>query len=205
MGKHHVWSREDLTGRLFGRLNVIEKLHINNRTKWRCRCICGKEVLRTANALTNKRHAVKSCGCYIKEYRKTLGPSRRAASPQEGGANAIFRQYQINAEKKGLAFELTKERWLRLTQLPCVYCGALKSNRHKANKKCNYTQDFTYNGIDRVDSAKGYIESNCVSCCGTCNLAKRHMPVKEFLDWVDRIFKYQHQGESWVRLTYTAR
>ena len=53
------------------------------------------------------------------------------------------------------------------------------------------TGDIYWNGIDRVDSSLGYINENCVSCCRTCNYAKLEMNIKDFLDWVQRISKYQ--------------
>lgn len=60
----------DLTGRKFGRLEVIEYAGKNHRNEavWRCKCDCGKivdvrsEPLRTGHT--------KSCGCYRSELDK---------------------------------------------------------------------------------------------------------------------------------------
>ena len=43
---------------------------------------------------------------------------------------------------------------------------------------------YTYNGMDRVDNAKGYVLGNVVPCCHTCNFAKRGMATNEFVAWV---------------------
>lgn len=60
-------KREDLTGRTFGSLTVIEYAgtHITSggqrKGLWRCRCICGKEITTVAQRL--KRGETTSCGC----------------------------------------------------------------------------------------------------------------------------------------------
>jgi 5-methylcytosine-specific restriction endonuclease McrA len=53
--------------------------------------------------------------------------------------------------------------------------------------------DCHYSGIDRKDSSKGYILSNVVSCCFTCNKAKGTMSEKEFLEWIDRIIAFRER------------
>lgn len=39
------------------------------------------------------------------------------------------------------------------------------------------------NGIDRVDSSKGYTVENSVACCKYCNTAKNTMTESEFYTW----------------------
>jgi hypothetical protein len=65
----------------------------------------------------------------------------------------------------------------------CTYCGT-KPSRYLRQYK------IPYNGIDRIDSNIGYTKSNCVSCCSECNLAKRTMSVKQFMNWLDRIARF---------------
>ena len=58
---------EDLTGRKFGRLTVIEFSGVTNdrRTKWKCICDCGNEKVIIGKNLKNGN--TKSCGCLHKE------------------------------------------------------------------------------------------------------------------------------------------
>ena len=49
---------------------------------------------------------------------------------------------------------------------------------------------YTYNGIDRIDNALGYVIGNVTSCCGTCNKAKATMGRIDFLDWVRRVYRW---------------
>lgn len=53
----------DLTGRRFGRLEVVDRAQNRNKhVYWRCRCDCGKDVEVRGDALT--RGPTVSCGCY---------------------------------------------------------------------------------------------------------------------------------------------
>lgn len=57
----------DLTGRRFGRLEVLALSHINEhrRKMWRCRCDCGAERVVASHHLTEGTST--SCGCYARE------------------------------------------------------------------------------------------------------------------------------------------
>jgi hypothetical protein len=55
----------DLTGRIFGRLKVLNFVNSEKYTKWRCVCECSNELTVLANNL--KRGTTKSCGCLQKE------------------------------------------------------------------------------------------------------------------------------------------
>lgn len=62
--------REDLTGRIFGRLTVIERCDYSMcGTIWRCRCACGNEAEVKATRL--RAGTTKSCGCL--KYKKSKG------------------------------------------------------------------------------------------------------------------------------------
>lgn len=82
-----------------------------------------------------------------------------------------FKQYQRGAKIRGLAWELTKERFDELTLSNCVYCNAPPVPR---------------NGLDRKNNSIGYTDTNSVPCCKICNFAKRTMPYADFLQWLDR-------------------
>lgn len=46
------------------------------------------------------------------------------------------------------------------------------------------------NGIDRIDSSKGYNKENCVPCCFLCNKMKSNLYYKDFLHHIGKIYKY---------------
>ena len=43
------------------------------------------------------------------------------------------------------------------------------------------------NGIDRIDSSKGYVFDNCVPCCKHCNIMKMTMTIDEFINKIKKI------------------
>lgn len=85
--------------------------------------------------------------------------------------NGRFNNLKGGARKRNLSFEITMDDYVEITVSPCVYCSEITNNR----------------GIDRVDNNIGYIKSNCASCCHRCNMMKREMSVKDFLNQIQKI------------------
>jgi hypothetical protein len=89
-----------------------------------------------------------------------------------------YNTYKNNAvDNRKLRFDLTKTQFTALHALPCYLCGIKPSDTHK-------------NGIDRVDSSKGYTIYNCKTCCTHCNLMKKTLDLSVFLDQCRRISSY---------------
>lgn len=101
-------------------------------------------------------------------HKTPYGRRYRAEHPEI----AAWSFYRVNAKKRGLIFDLSKDDFNRLLLAPCEYCGALSN---------------PIGGIDRVDNGVGYIAGNIVPCCTVCNLAKRNQTKEEFLDWAMRV------------------
>lgn len=59
---------KDFTGKRFGSLVAIERLpkYKQNKTYYKCRCDCGKEIIVNGGQLSSKN--TKSCGCSQKKY-----------------------------------------------------------------------------------------------------------------------------------------
>lgn len=104
---------------------------------------------------------------------------------KEASINAIFRSYQRAAKIRNYNFELTKIKFLEIINKNCHYCNAYPSNKARNQ---NNTGNYYYNGIDRVDNSKGYIEENVVPCCINCNRAKSDMHYENFLKWIKNIY-----------------
>lgn len=186
----------DLVGLRFGRLLVLEDS--GERTscggvKYRCLCDCGNHSITARSELINGR--ATSCGCYriekIRESRKNLKgkpchPKRKYETNEERYANYVFRHIRQRAKTDNISFSLESKQVEKLIQSKCYYCNAEKTNKFKYPR---FSEDYVYNynGIDRIDSAKGYEEGNVVPCCKWCNQAKSTMSQKDFYDWVQRI------------------
>lgn len=175
-------KRLELTGQKFGRLTVIKFSHINKskNTCWLCKCRCGKETIVRGYSL--KYGDTKSCGCLKKEfYEKHRLPKGIAAR------NDVIYAHKNRAKQKNLEQALTDEQIIALHKENCHYCGVPPSN---ILFPLNYNGSYTYSGIDRVDSNKGYTIDNVVSCCIDCNRAKNDLTYDEFSDLIKRIHSH---------------
>ena len=173
----------DITNQRFGRLLAIE-IHSVSRGRmvlWKCLCDCGNTLVTRGSSLRGGR--TKSCGCLAKE---SIGKRKpRKKSPFSSSFYKLYDVYRRAANRRELPFNLSEETLYRLTQDNCKYCGAEPQNRITA---ATYDNVFIYNGVDRVDNNKGYIEDNCVSCCKRCNIAKASMTIEEFDTWLTNIY-----------------
>lgn len=176
----------DITGQKFNRLLVLE--FIGTRTPkgafWKCKCDCGNVVeIRGGNL---KNNHTKSCGCIRTERLVKLGKSHRKKKG-ESNFNSLLYGYKRLAKKRNIEFALTELEFRSLTQKYCHYCGSPPNQIHDAGGRYGA---YIYNGIDRVDNFRGYVLGNCVACCGTCNVAKGTMTLKEFLHWIEKAYCY---------------
>ena len=172
--------RKDLTGKIFGKLTVLNYSHTHKspsgqgHAMWHVSCDCGIQKVVSGGNLIN---GVKSCGCLKKE-----GLNKKPAG--EASFNARYGTYRHSAKKRGFEFSLTKDEFKSIVSKPCQYCGQQPSNFHQA---ANCNGSFVGNGVDRVDSSKGYLMENCVACCEVCNKMKLDYPVGTFLAHVEKI------------------
>jgi hypothetical protein len=104
------------------------------------------------------------------------------------GIAAKVRSLKKTAVGRKLCWTLSDEQAVKLVSGPCHYCGMPTRNLAPGDR---VAETFRINGIDRVDSLRGYEHDNCVSCCGQCNIAKFTYSRDVFLEWVRRVATYQ--------------
>jgi hypothetical protein len=83
--------------------------------------------------------------------------------------NPIYSKYKSSANARKLEFKINETIFTLITNKPCYLCGKLNTEYHQ-------------NGLDRINSSVGYLESNVYSCCGNCNYMKNNYIYKEFMD-----------------------
>lgn len=105
----------------------------------------------------------------------------------EAAFNQLYGIYKHNAKRKNRAFILSKDVAKQLFVANCHYCGIQPRSCYRDKNGST----FSYNGIDRVDNAEGYIDGNMVTACGDCNMAKRSMSKDQFIEWAQRITSFQ--------------
>lgn len=91
----------------------------------------------------------------------------------------FWRNVQRGALERNMLITLSFEDYIKLVLQPCYYCG--------------FQSEYKVNGIDRLDNNKGYIQTNCVSCCKVCNLMKHTSHPQAFIDKVNAILNYYTQ------------
>lgn len=177
----------DLTNQRFGRLVAVRYLRTTGNGKcrwWLCSCDCGKAHEASATSLV--RGSTSSCGC----YRDSLRPAQQAKARQTKlakatGYSSVLGSYKANAKLRGREWSISDQEACSLFASNCFYCGVAPFQHLKRDIR-------RYNGIDRVDSTKGYVPGNVVSACGICNKAKNNMSAYDFLTWAQRV-------SSWSR------
>jgi hypothetical protein len=175
-------KRIDLCGKKFGLLSVVSFSHSHvlpsgqKRAMWNVVCDCG-----SSNVISSSNLKVTtSCGCLKKEglNKKPFGIA---------SFNAKYSQYVNSAKKRGFIFDLSKDQFRKIIEQPCFYCGQEKFTKTQ-QKNCNGY--FESNGVDRIDSNKGYLLDNCVPCCSVCNKMKLDLSVDKFYEHIEKILQH---------------
>ena len=128
---------------------------------------------RNASKPTGWEVHCKGCGraarrkSHFKHHEKNL---ERLKSPQ-----ARFQQIRNGARQRDLDWELSFEDVEGFWDQPCHYCG----------------DEIDTVGLDRVDNSQGYVLSNVVPCCGTCNIMRGSLTVE---DWFAHMKKVIHRA-----------
>lgn len=176
-------ERKDITGLRFGRLIVIE--HIEGKL-WKSLCDCGNIKISNRDRLCQGQ--LKSCGCIVKENAIIRYKLQAIKNRKEFGYASSKKTYSTRkrgAKTRGIYFDITFEQFLKISSQNCYYCNI------EPKQCCKYENtfgDYYYNGMDRVDSSKGYTIDNVVTCCWNCNKAKSSLSQMDFLNLVENIY-----------------
>lgn len=156
---------------------VERRTNGGNHICWQCRCDCGK--IKIINGASLRAGATKSCGCFHKEVIEN--GHTRLYTNEERAFLSVFYNYRSRAKKLNIPFAITKCGFKHLVLQECFYCGKTPQIRDKKLGK------VICNGIDRLDSSKGYVPGNMVPCCKDCNTMKMDMSLTQFLEKINVI------------------
>ena len=185
-------NMKDETGNRYGRLIVLKRVENDRFGKchWLCHCDCGDMC--TIGGANLRSGTTKSCGCLKRESMIKYNKTWRLHNGQ-AAFNQLYLRYERGAKTRGLRFDLTKEDLSFLTQMNCYYCG---TEPFQIIRGPTFNGSYTYNGIDRIDNARGYAMNNVVSCCGLCNRMKGTLKPIEFLEHIIKIYKYKKERKN---------
>lgn len=159
-------ANPDLSGKRIGRILIIEKSGngIGSDTNWVAQCDCGTKLILNQKRINAGKSSTRSCGCTSIEFLR----KNKHKGPGVSAINQLFERYKLDAKNREISFSLTKEEFIKITNLDCYYCGIVPQ------QKCTHKWGtfYYYNGIDRVDNSKGYDIDNCTPCCKGCNTKK---------------------------------
>lgn len=169
-----------MVGMQNGCLTVIsydgaDQIKIKGHSSWEyhitVRCnVCGRIFQTTWKVFrAPSTGRCKNCkACMGKEMSKKQTQKTGFTQKQRLRISAI----KFGAKKRNIPYKLSDEQVVDLISKPCVYCGEQISQ-----------------GIDRIDSMKGYEIDNCVPCCAVCNRMKNNYSLDFFRQHIKQIYK----------------
>ena len=143
---------ENLIGREFGRLTVIERHPENSKAgaaRWVCRCVCGKQSI-TASFHLNSGHTT-SCGCFRREQTKKANRTHGYSKNAHHINWTAMKQRCYNPNHKDFHYYGGRgikicDRWRNDFAAFISDMGERPSNKHS---------------IDRIDVNGDYCPENC--------------------------------------------
>jgi len=181
-------------GKKYGKLTVIQQggKTPSGITKWVCKCECGNQV--EVQGVNLRRGVTTSCGC---------GKGRKEEFSGSHVYKRVYNILKISTKRNNRELELSFEEWKDIVNQKCYYCGMEPYNKRYAYSSKRYKRGIEndnieiFNGIDRIDSSKGYIKENVVSCCTMCNRMKSDFTQEDFFTQIELIYKnYKKNGEQ---------
>ena len=144
----------DMTGRVIGRLLVIEECGRDSRGEalWRCRCECGNEVIVLGSNL--RREHTTSCGCY---HRERTGETFTTHGMSKTRIYSVWRDMLVRAGVLKGASEREKRNYQDRGITVCDEWLVFENFRDWALSH-GYKEGLQ---IDRVNNDAGYCPENC--------------------------------------------
>ncbi len=173
----------DLTGKKFGKLLILEKCGKTrfNNIKWKCKCDCGNETIVVGSDII--RYNVKSCGC-LKSQLAEKNPLWTGYGEISGSfLGSIKRQAKQNKKEFNLDIEYLWNLFVK-QQETCALTGI------KLKINCPYKINDRTASLDRINSSKGYIEGNVQWVHKVVNMMKRNLTDEEFVSWCKLVANY---------------
>lgn len=147
---------DNLIGKVFDRLTVIERVENTKQgdARWLCRCECGNEKVIRARAL--KTGKTKSCGCLLSESSKIR---MTQLSIKHGKCNNKL--YRVWASMRERCNSPNNKEYHNYGGRGISVCDEWKidfENFYNWAIENNYSEGLT---IDRIDNNGNYEPSNC--------------------------------------------
>ncbi|OFN55955.1 hypothetical protein HMPREF2552_04430 [Staphylococcus sp. HMSC062E10] len=138
----------NLVNKTFGKLKVLKKLKIKNRTMYLCLCKCGNKIAVRNDSLMSGK--TQSCGCLVYEnsIRRTHNKSNT-------------RLYRIYRHMIDRCYNSNNNRWKRYGGRGITICDEWRNDFETFYEWAvnnGYSKELS---IDRIDNNGNYESSNC--------------------------------------------
>lgn len=179
----------DLAGQRFGHLTAVDHCSRSRKSGrgtvvvWRVTCDCGNEREVASQALTfgrTKTCVQKECPFYRALRSKMKGKN------YVSGQQHIYSTYRRKSIDSDREFTLTAVEFFALLDANCFYCDAPPGNLSKRGPRKE--DEYWYNGVDRIDSARGYVLGNVRTACWICNRMKNILTDEQFLEHIRKLY-----------------
>lgn len=147
-----------------------------DRTENQKRCKEYREKNKESISANKKRYYVKHRERLLKIRKQYAKDNPETDKRYKQSAKGRLMIYKRGAKKRNLEFKLTLEDFKNNWNKQCEYCG----------------DDINGIGLDRVDNNIGYIGTNIVLCCETCNRMKLQHSKKDFINKCKQIAKFNN-------------
>lgn len=146
-------SRQDLSGKIFGRLTVRERVanSPNGHTRWLCQCKCGNITTVFGNNL--RREQTKSCGCIQQEVTSNRSRKHGHTVPQSKEYKAWCDMIQRCTNPNNSAYKRYGGRGIQV-------CDQWRNSFEVFLEDMNNAPTSEYS-LDRINSNGNYQPSNC--------------------------------------------
>lgn len=171
------------------RFNLLTALSIDNNLKhpqgvvYKFICDCGSMHSAVGRYVVSGK--VKSCGCLQKKKNRKSAILELLYSDKKSSKH-------FNVESSD---SISFEDFCKIVKSPCYYCG-----EDPCSKKLDFnggriiSSEFVMvNGIDRIDSLRGYERNNVRPCCKICNFGKSNYTEDEFFSHIKKIGIHQRK------------
>lgn len=184
---------KDLTGKRFGRLTVIKRDTSSKRTKWICKCDCGK--IKSIQATHLNSGATTSCGCYQKEK------ASKANKTHGYTGTSLHHRWKAIIQR---CTNPKSEKYSDYGARGITVCDEWRKfeNFLKWSLENGYNKELE---LDRINNDEGYYPSNCRWCTVLVNNHNRrttakidNIPLRDFSNKYK--FKYEQIHYIYYRL-----
>lgn len=188
------------TGEKYGDYIALEAIQYTTKNntvekQWKCIDDLGNIKYFRARKLTTLKSSEENKILYDKNLEVLVKNNKH----QYGVRNKYYQNYKNNALSRNHIFELLFDDFNNVIIQNCYYCGQEPQFNDRWIKIEHKNQPkLAYNGIDRVDSLKGYTINNVVPCCSKCNLMKNIFTSEEFLHHISKIYNFSIQSSTTI-------